>query len=56
MLDTPANLTVEAIVKSRQVQQENARTNHQNLQATRLGGLPQAQGHTLQQIAEELNE
>ena len=56
ILGTPANLTVEAIVKSRLVRQENARTNQQNQQATRLGDLLQAQGHTLQQIAQELND
>ena len=55
VLGTPANLTPAAIEKSRQVRQENARTNQQNQQATRLGGLLQAQGHTLQQIAQELN-
>jgi hypothetical protein len=56
VLGTPANLTMEAIVKSRLLRQENARTNQQNQQATRLGGLLHAQGHTLQQIAQELNQ
>ena len=56
VLGTPANLTAAAIEKSRHVRQENARTNQQNQQATRLGGLLQAQGHTLQQIAQELNQ
>ncbi|MGI4871808.1 MAG: recombinase family protein [Janthinobacterium lividum] len=55
-LGTPANLTSAAIEKSRYIRQENARTNQQNQQAARLGGLLQAQGHTLQQIAQELNE
>ena len=56
VLGTPANLTPAAIAKSRQIRQENARTNQQNLQATRLGGLLHAQGLTLQQIAQELNQ
>ena len=56
VLGTPANLTSAAIEKSRHIRQENARTNQQNQQAARLGGLLQAQGHTLQQIAQELNE
>jgi DNA invertase Pin-like site-specific DNA recombinase len=56
VLGTPANLTVAAIAKSRVVRQENARTNQQNLQAARLGGLLQKQGHTLAQIAQELND
>jgi hypothetical protein len=38
------------------IRQENARTNQQNQQAARLGGLLHAQGHTLKQIAQELNE
>ena len=54
-LGTPANLTAAAIEKSRHVRQANARDNLQNQQATRLGGLLQKQGHTLQQIAQELN-
>jgi DNA invertase Pin-like site-specific DNA recombinase len=56
VLGTPANLTLAAIVKSRHIRQENARTNQQNQQVTRLGGLLHAHGHTLQQIAEELNQ
>lgn len=55
-LGTPANLTPAATAKSRHVREENARTNQQNQQATRLGGLLQAQGQTLQQIAQELNQ
>ena len=56
VLGTPANLTRAAIEKSRHVRQANARTNQQNQQAMRLGGLLRAQGHTLEQIARELNE
>jgi DNA invertase Pin-like site-specific DNA recombinase len=56
VLGTPANLTAGAIAKSQVVRQENARTNQQNLQAARLAGLLQKQGHTLAQIAQELNE
>jgi DNA invertase Pin-like site-specific DNA recombinase len=56
VLGTPANLTATAIKKSLVVRQENARTNQQNSQAARLGGLLQKQGHTLAQIAHELND
>lgn len=56
VLGTPANMTPAAIAKSLDIRQENARTNQQNQQAARLGGLLYAQGHTLQQIAQELNE
>ena len=56
VLGTPANMTPAAIAKSLTIRQENARTNQQNQQAARLGGLLHAQGHTLQQIAQELNE
>ena len=56
VLGTPANLTPAAIAQSLVVRQANARTNQQNQQATRLGGLLYAQGHTLQQIAQELNQ
>ncbi|MCB2380500.1 recombinase family protein [Hymenobacter sp. BT635] len=55
-LGTPANLTPAAIEKSRQVRQANARDNQQNRQAARLVSLLHAQGHTLQQMADELNE
>ena len=55
MLGTPANLTPAAIAKSRHIRQANARTNQQNQQATRLGGLLHAQGLTPQQIAQALN-
>ncbi|RZK99439.1 MAG: recombinase family protein [Hymenobacter sp.] len=56
VLGTPANMTPAAIAKSLNIRQENARTNQQNQQAARLAGLLQAQGHKLQQIAQELNE
>jgi DNA invertase Pin-like site-specific DNA recombinase len=56
MLGTPANMTPAAIAKSLNIRQENARTNQQSQQAARLGGLLHAQGHTLQQIAQELND
>ena len=56
VLGTPANLTAAAIVKGREIRQANARANQQNQQAARLGGLLQAQGQTLGQIAQELNE
>jgi DNA invertase Pin-like site-specific DNA recombinase len=56
VLGTPANMTPAAIAKSLGIRQENARTNQQNQQAARLGGLLCAQGYTLQQIARELNE
>lgn len=55
VLGTPANMTPAAIAKSLDVRQENARTNQQNQQAARLSGLLHAKGHTLQQIAQELN-
>lgn len=56
VLGTPANMTLAAIAKSLSVRQENARTNQHNQQAARLRGLLHAQGHTLQQIAQELND
>ena len=56
VLGAPANLTPAAIAKSRHIRRANARTNQQNQQAARLGGLLHAQEHTLQQIAQELND
>jgi hypothetical protein len=55
VLGTPANMMSAAIAKSLGIRQKNARTNQQNQQAARLGGLLHAQEHTLQQIAQELN-
>jgi DNA invertase Pin-like site-specific DNA recombinase len=56
VLGTPANMTHAAIAKSLNIRQENARTNQQTQQAARLGKLLQAQGYTLQKIAQELND
>jgi DNA invertase Pin-like site-specific DNA recombinase len=56
VLGTPANMTPAAIAKSLTIRQENARTNQQNQHAARLAGLLHAQGHKLQQIAQELND
>ena len=56
VLGTPTNMTPAAIAKSLHIRQENARTNQQNQQAARLAGLLHAQGHKLQQIAQELND
>ncbi|MET4107705.1 recombinase family protein [Hymenobacter sp. UYP22] len=55
-LGTPANLTAEAVAKGREVRQQNVRTHQANRQAARLASLLQARGHTLQQIAQGLNE
>jgi DNA invertase Pin-like site-specific DNA recombinase len=55
-LGTPANFTAEVIQQGREVQQRNAQENQANRQAARLGKLLQEKGHTLQQIAQELNE
>ncbi|MBO3273260.1 recombinase family protein [Hymenobacter defluvii] len=56
VLGTPANLTPAAQAHGRATQQANARQHQANRQAARLATLLQAQGHTLQQIARELNE
>lgn len=55
-LFTPANLTETVIRQGWQVQQQNAREHQANRQTARLGKLLQEQGHTLQQIDQELNE
>ncbi|WP_072144873.1 recombinase family protein [Hymenobacter sp. AT01-02] len=54
-LGQPANLTAAAIRQGQQVRAQNARENKENRQATRLAVLLRQQGHTLQQIAQELN-
>ncbi|RSK38450.1 recombinase family protein [Hymenobacter perfusus] len=53
-LGMPVNLTVDAIRYGQAVRQQNARENKENRQATRLAVLLRQQGHTLQQIAQEL--
>ncbi|RPD44365.1 resolvase [Hymenobacter sediminis] len=54
-LGTPANLTTEAMRQGQVVRQQNARENKENRQAARLAVLLRQQGHTLLQIAQELN-
>ncbi|WP_165768411.1 recombinase family protein [Hymenobacter amundsenii] len=53
-LGMPANLTTKSIQQGQVVRQQNARENKENRQATRLAVLLRQQGHTLQQIAQEL--
>ncbi|MCB2380430.1 recombinase family protein [Hymenobacter sp. BT635] len=55
-LGTPANMTDQVREQGRAVQQLNAKQSQANRQAARLASLLHAQGHTLQQIAGELNE
>ena len=55
-LGTPANLTDDARAKGRANMQQNAREHQANRQAARLAGLLRAQGHSLPQIATELNQ
>ncbi len=54
VLGMPANLSADAIRQGQTVRQQNARENKENRQATRLAVLLRQQGHTLQQIAQEL--
>lgn len=54
-LGTPRNLTTEARILGKAVRQQNARTNIQNVQATRLSELLRGKGYSLRQIANELN-
>ena len=54
-LGTPANLTAAARQQGLAARQHNARTHQPTRQAARLAGLLHAQGHTLLQIAQELN-
>ncbi|MBW3128844.1 recombinase family protein [Hymenobacter profundi] len=56
VLGTPANLTRAVIEHSRAIRTQNAQQHQANRQAARLASLLSAQGHTLQQIAQELNE
>ncbi|WP_332874904.1 recombinase family protein [Hymenobacter psoromatis] len=55
-LGTPANLDAAATAKGLEVRKANARDNQQNRQASKLGQLLHAQGHTLQEIAQQLND
>jgi DNA invertase Pin-like site-specific DNA recombinase len=55
-LGTPANLTPEARQRGLDARQRNAREHQASRQAGRLASLLHAQGHTLTQIARELNE
>jgi DNA invertase Pin-like site-specific DNA recombinase len=55
-LGTPANLDEAAKQKGLAVRQQNAASNKQNRQAIKLIRIYRAQGHTFQQIADELNE
>ena len=54
-LGTPANLTDAARAMGRAMMQANAQEHQANRQAARLAGFLHAQGHTLQQVAGELN-
>jgi len=55
-LGTPANFTPAVQALGRAAMQRNAREHQANRQAARLAGLLRAQGHTLQQVADELNQ
>lgn len=55
-LGNPQNLTNDSRLKSIQVRKEKARTNKANIQAAELSRLYKTNGHTLQQIANKLNE
>jgi len=55
-LGTPANFTPTVIAQGQVTMQANARNNQQNRQAARLAELLRAQGYTLQQVADELNQ
>jgi len=54
-LGCPQNLTNDSRLKSIQVRKEKARTNKANIQAAELSRLYKTNGHTLQQIADKLN-
>lgn len=55
-LGSPENLTDDVRRRGREAQQQNAQQHQANRQAARLATLLQGHGHTLQQIAAELNE
>ena len=52
----PANFTPAVIAKGQAAMQTNARDHQTNRQAARLAELLRAKGHTLQQVADELNQ
>ena len=53
---TPANLTPAVIAQGQAAMQANTRDHQVNRQATRLAELLRAKGHTLQQVADKLNQ
>ncbi|SMB99651.1 Resolvase domain [Hymenobacter roseosalivarius DSM 11622] len=55
-LGSPQNFTPAVIAQGQATMQRNAREHQANRQAARLAGLLRAQGHTLQQVADELNQ
>jgi len=55
-LGSPANFTPAVIAQGQAAMQANARENQQNRQAARLAELLRAKGHTLQQVADGLNQ
>ena len=55
-LGSSANFTPAVIAQGQASMQANARENQQNRQAARLAELLRARGHTLQQVADELNQ
>jgi len=55
-LGSPANFTPAVIAQGQAAMQANARENQANCQAARLAELLRAKGHTLQQVADELNQ
>lgn len=55
-LGSPANFTPAVIAQGQAAMQANAREHQANRQAARLAELLRAKGHTLQQVADELNQ
>ena len=55
-LGSPANFTPAVIAQGQAAMQANARENQQNRQSARLAELLRAKDHTLQQVADELNQ